>query len=148
MACATGGTAGGAKGVGATMVAPGDPLPGVSGTEAVDCGETRLRICAKACGETKRKTPIAAPATAARRKIAKPHPDIAIFLDLNHGNFKPPSPGRAFPGMLGGLRYLADSPSLSPYRDVHLVGHFATADDGSAPPSVMIMDAARDARIW
>src|ERR1700733_10007510 len=103
------------------MLAPGEPVPVGGGTEAVDCGETRARICAKAWGDTKRKAPTAAPATAARQKIAKPHPDIAIFLDPNRGNFKPPPPGRASRSTPPASRYLADSPSLSPYR----VGHFA-----------------------
>jgi hypothetical protein len=44
--------------------------------------------------------------------MSKPHPDIAIFLDPNRGNFKP----------------VSDSPSLSPYLGTRSVGGFAYGD--------------------
>jgi hypothetical protein len=79
------------------MVAPGDPVPGTSGTDAVSCGAMRLRACAKAAvGVAKPRTTASTTAKAAATSAATPmrktftsHPDIAAFLVLNHGNFKP-----------------------------------------------------------
>ncbi len=107
-------------------MAPGDPGAFVRGIEGAhcDCGETRLRVCANAGAAAKRKITAAAAAAAAavRRRLFKPHPDIAIFLDPNRGNFKP-RPGRSSrAGMLAVPPYLADSALLSPYPEVQLVG--------------------------
>jgi hypothetical protein len=91
MACATGGKGGGAKGVGATIVAPGEPVPGASGVVTAACGEMRLRGCADAHAGANRIIPPAATAAAAQRQNAfRPRPDITIFLELNHGNFMLP----------------------------------------------------------
>ena len=71
------------------MVAPGEPVPGVSGTGAVACGASRLRICANASIGAKSATSKAAAAMAQRRKLPRPHPDMPAFFDINRGNFKP-----------------------------------------------------------
>jgi hypothetical protein len=81
--------------VGAIIVAPGDPVPGVSGAGSVACGASKLRTCAGArIGEDK-TIPAAAPAAAMRQNVVEPRPDIPIFVDLNRGNFKPPLLRRA-----------------------------------------------------
>jgi hypothetical protein len=64
-------------------------MPGASGAVAVACGDTRLRVCANACGSGKMTIPTTATTAAQCRKTNKPHPDIAFFLDPNHGNFMP-----------------------------------------------------------
>ncbi|MGA2895320.1 MAG: hypothetical protein ABSE22_20855 [Xanthobacteraceae bacterium] len=71
------------------MLAPGDPVPETSGAGAVRSGEARLRICADACAGGKRKIPTATAAAAHGRQTIDPHPNIAFFLDLNHGIFMP-----------------------------------------------------------
>jgi hypothetical protein len=90
LTCATGGEACGANGVGAMIVAPGDPVPGVSGALTVACGANRLRTCAGARAGAVKTIPTATTAAALRQNVVKPRPDMAIFLDLNRGNFKPP----------------------------------------------------------
>jgi hypothetical protein len=60
--------------------------------------------------------------------MSKPHPDIAIFLDPNRGNFKPVSARRRTRRPSAVSCYLADSPSLSPYLGTRSVGGFAYGD--------------------
>jgi len=101
-ACATGGTAGGwaeGAGMGATMVAPGDPIPGAGAGAVVDWGPTRLCTCAAAAlGSMEKPTPATetairtanrSAATALRQKPLNTRPPIRIFLKRNRGNFKP-----------------------------------------------------------
>jgi hypothetical protein len=120
-------------GAGVTIVAPGDPVAVVSDMLAVACGETRLRICANDGTGAKRTAPIAAAAKTAatpQRRIAlKPHPDIAFFLELNHGNFMPPAARQAARNTIFELA-AADSPPLSPYCGVRIVRALALADHG------------------
>jgi hypothetical protein len=49
-----------------------------------------LRVCAGARAGVVKTTPSATAAAAVRQNVVKPRPDMAIFLDLNRGNFKPP----------------------------------------------------------
>jgi hypothetical protein len=139
MVCAVGGTIGatpgGPSGVGVTMLAPGDPVPGTSGTEAVDCGPTRLCVCARA-GE-KAQTLSAASivlATAIRAPLRKAFvpPRITAFLDLNHGNFKPPAgaPGRIDNAGLRGMWLTLCL--FSPYP--HVTVELCLSGAGRAPP--------------
>src|SRR5271167_4758692 len=74
-----------ANGVGVTIEAPGNPGPEKSGAGAADCGGARLRVWANAGGGGNSRTVAAAPTAATYRKAIKPHPDIAYFLDQNHG---------------------------------------------------------------
>jgi hypothetical protein len=120
--------AAGESGAGLTIEAPGDPVPVDNGTEALDCGDTRPRIWANAGAQAKRKIPTAAMAKAPRRDMSKPHPDIAIFLDPNRGNFKPVSARRRPRRPSAASCCLADSPSLSPYLGTRSVGGFAYGD--------------------
>ncbi len=89
-----------ASGAGLTMVAPGEPVPARSGIEAVDCGAIKLRVCAWAGMDTPSaaasKMPAAAANPAPPREAVTFHPDIAAFLDSNHGNFKPPIAAEPF----------------------------------------------------
>ncbi|MGB7040010.1 MAG: hypothetical protein WBD83_10365, partial [Xanthobacteraceae bacterium] len=80
---------GGPSGTGLTIVAPGDPVPGTSGTDAVACGAIRLRACANAPVGVANTKPAATTTATPMRKAFTSHPDITAFLDLNHGNFKP-----------------------------------------------------------
>jgi len=109
----------GASGPGETIEAPGDPVPVAGGAAAVDWGDTRLRIWANAGAQAKRKNPTAATAKAPRQKprrdMSKTHPDIAIFVDPNRGNFKPLPARQPARRRSAASCYLADSPSLSPY---------------------------------
>jgi hypothetical protein len=82
------------------MLAPGDPEPGTSGAGAFNSGDARLRICADACTGGKRMIPAAAAAAAHRRKTIDPHPNIAFFLDLNHGIFMPGAMRQAVGAMI------------------------------------------------
>jgi hypothetical protein len=71
-------------------VAPGEPVPGVNGTGAIDCGDIKLCICADAdIGTSKASMKAAANAAAAHRLIFTPHLRMRTFFDLNRGNFKP-----------------------------------------------------------
>jgi hypothetical protein len=73
------------------MLAPGDPVPGTGGAGAIDCGGASARICANDRAGVKSASAAAAQiaATPPRRKLPKPHPDIAFFLDHKGGNFMP-----------------------------------------------------------
>jgi hypothetical protein len=73
------------------MLAPGDPVPGGTGAGAMDCGGASARICANDRTGDKSASAVAAQiaATPPRRKLSKPHPDIAFFLDHKGGNFMP-----------------------------------------------------------
>ena len=85
--CATGGTGGGttAAGAGATIVAPGEPVPGACAGAVVACGPTRLCTCAAAKPGNKNSPstaikPAATPAaTALRLKPLNPPPPIGFF---------------------------------------------------------------------
>jgi hypothetical protein len=94
------GTACGPNGVGVTMVAPGDPVPGVRGTAAVACGAMRPRACAQAGASGARTNPTAATTPTQMRKTFKSHPNVRLYLGLNHGNFMPrpvPQAGQTTP---------------------------------------------------
>jgi hypothetical protein len=118
------------------MLAPGDPVPGTSGTEAVDCGPTRLCVCARAGEKAQKLTTASIVLTATAfcaplRKAFVP-PRITAFLDLNHGNFKPPAsaPGRSDNAGLRGMwltLYL-----FSPYPHVEV--ELSLSGAGHAPP--------------
>src|SRR5579885_3548229 len=78
MVCATGGGAAGVgngavSGAGLTRVAPGDPMPPVSGAAAVACGATRLRTCADAGADTSMTATIA---PAQYRSARTSHPRV------------------------------------------------------------------------
>jgi hypothetical protein len=59
----------------------------------VDCGEIRLRACAKASIGTQKANTSAAAETAQHLTPPEPHPGMMVFFDRNRGNFKP-SPRR------------------------------------------------------
>jgi 2-polyprenyl-6-methoxyphenol hydroxylase-like FAD-dependent oxidoreductase len=64
-------------------------VPGATGTGVVNSGATRLRVCEwvliGADGTNSTATAHAAP----RPIQLKPRPGMAVFFDLNHGNFMP-----------------------------------------------------------
>jgi len=61
--------------------------PAQSGTDAVACGAMRLWACAKAPVCVAKAKPAATTTATPMRKAFTSHPDIAAFVDLNHGNF-------------------------------------------------------------
>jgi hypothetical protein len=60
------------------IVAPGDPLPGVSGTGTAACGA--IKFCAEAAAGTKQSS--ATTSSRQRRNDVKPRPDIP-FLSVS-----------------------------------------------------------------
>ena len=65
--------------------------PAAAGAGAMDCGGASARICAndRAGDESASAAAAQTAATPPRRKLSKPHPDIAFFLDHKRGNFMP-----------------------------------------------------------
>src|SRR5208283_3259797 len=78
-ACASGDGGEGRVGSIGTSVAPGEPVPGVSGTGTVSCGEIRLRAWAKACTGAATMNSHAAANTAERPIPLKPRPGMTGF---------------------------------------------------------------------
>jgi hypothetical protein len=71
------------------MLAPGEPVPGVSCAGAIPSGDARFCACAKANAGANR-TAAAMTATAQRRSnVPNPHPVMTTFFETNRGNFKP-----------------------------------------------------------
>jgi hypothetical protein len=77
MACAAGGAVAGGDGAGAN-VAPGKPVPGVSGTGTVCCGEIRLWVWATAAGGASSVNSNVADAAQPRTPLA-PHAGMRFF---------------------------------------------------------------------
>jgi hypothetical protein len=65
-------------------------MPGVSAMGAVTCGDINSRDWAFACAAVITTKADAIAHAPQRRIVGKPHPNMANFLDLNHGNFMPP----------------------------------------------------------
>jgi hypothetical protein len=72
---------------GAISEAPGEPVPGATGTGDVSSGARRLRVCAKVSIGARVPDSNTAAHIAPRQTPLKPRPGMAVFFNLNHGNF-------------------------------------------------------------
>ena len=120
----------GANGFGATIVAPGDPVPGASGADAVDCGGASARICAGAGAGLSKKECRSGPLLQSRHPAHRASPTLTSRFFIINAAFscrggarpcRPPAPQLS--------RISADSPQLSPYPRLQLVVRLDRPDD-------------------